>query len=109
MSFLFQRVVRIYFLITISIKTQIPPCSPSPKSLLVLSQARSVGLTEGAIRRRVKKMVDGSLIRKFTIETTSEIEGITLVKTDPTQTRNTALKMKKISDKVCEVSAGITV
>ena len=66
--------------------------------------AKFVGLTEGAVRRRVKKMLDEGVIRKFTIETTSEVEGIILVRTDPTKTRDIALKMKEISDKVFEVS-----
>ena len=66
--------------------------------------AELVGLTEGAIRRRVKKMLDEGVIRKFTIETTSEMEGIILVKTDPTKTRDVALKMIELSDRVFEVS-----
>lgn len=66
--------------------------------------AEIVGLTEGAVRRRVKKMVEQGIIRKFTIETKSEFEAVILIKTDPTQTRNVALRIKDFSEKVFEVS-----
>ena len=66
--------------------------------------AKLVGLTEGAIRRRVKRMVDEGAIKKFTVETTTEVEGIILVRTSPTKTRDVALKMREVSDKVFEVS-----
>jgi len=69
-----------------------------------VKMAKLVGLTEGAIRKRIKKMQEDGVIRKFTIETTSEVEAVVLVKTDPTRTRDVALKMKEISDKVFEVS-----
>ncbi|NIR87965.1 winged helix-turn-helix transcriptional regulator [Candidatus Bathyarchaeota archaeon] len=66
--------------------------------------AEMVGLTEGAVRRRVKKMVEQGIIRKFTIEAKAEVEAVILVKTDPTQTRNVALRIKDFSEKVFEVS-----
>jgi len=62
------------------------------------------GLTEGAVRRRVKKLLEKRIIRKFTIETNVEVEGIVLVKTDPEKTKNVALNMKEISERVFEVS-----
>jgi len=63
-----------------------------------------VGLTEGAVRRRIRKMVEEGVIRRFTVETRAEVEGIVLIKTDPAQTRNVALKIKDASDRVFEVS-----
>jgi len=66
--------------------------------------AEVVGLTEGAVRKRVRKMLDEGTIMKFTIETKAEVEGIVLVKTDPALTREAAQKIKKFSDKVFEVS-----
>jgi len=66
--------------------------------------AEVVALTEGAVRKRVKKMLDEGTITKFTIETKSEVEGIVLIKTDPALTREAAQKIKKFSDKVFEVS-----
>lgn len=66
--------------------------------------AEVIGLTEGAVRRRIKKMMEQGMIKKFTIETKSEVEGVILVKTDPAKTRDVASKMKEISDKVFELS-----
>ncbi len=66
--------------------------------------AEMVGLTEGAVRRRIKKMLDDGTIRRFTVETRVEMEGIVLVKTDPAQTKNATLKIKNISERVFEVS-----
>ena len=66
--------------------------------------AKSIGLTEGAVRRRMKKMLEQGIIEKFTIETKSEVEGVILVKTDPTKTKEVAAKMKAVSDRVFEVS-----
>jgi len=68
--------------------------------------AEIVGLTEGAVRRRIKKMLEDGTIRGFTIETKAEVEGIVLVKTGPDQTRDAAFKIKEISDRVFEVSGG---
>jgi Lrp/AsnC family transcriptional regulator of lysine biosynthesis len=56
------------------------------------------------VRRRVKKLLKQGIIRKFTIETKVEVEGIVLVKTDPDKTGDVALKMKEISERVFEVS-----
>jgi len=69
-----------------------------------VEMASNIGLTEGAVRRRVKKLLKQGIIRKFTIETKVEVEGIVLVKTDPDKTGNVALKMKEISERVFEVS-----
>jgi DNA-binding Lrp family transcriptional regulator len=66
--------------------------------------AEAVGLTEGAVRRRVKKMLEKGIIEKFTIETKSEVEAVILVKTDSTKTREVATKIKEVSDRVFEVS-----
>ena len=56
--------------------------------------AEFVGLTEGAVRKRVKKMLNEGTIMKFTIETKAEVEGIVLVKTKPALTNETAQKIK---------------
>ena len=64
----------------------------------------NVGLTEGAVRRRVKKMVEDGVITRFTVETRAEMEGIVLVKTDPAQTGEAALRIKGISERVFELS-----
>jgi len=66
--------------------------------------AKAIGLTEGAVRRRVKKMLEHGVIEKFTIETKSEVAGVILIKIDPTRTKEVATDIKKVSDKVFEVS-----
>ena len=66
--------------------------------------AKIVGLTEGAIRRRVKIMLSEGIIAKFTIETASKTEGIVLIKTDPLKTEKVSLGLKKFSEKIFEIS-----
>lgn len=66
--------------------------------------ARTVGLTEGAIRRRVKIMLDAGIITKFTIETASQTEGIVLIKTDPLRTGEVSSRLKELSERVFEIS-----
>jgi len=66
--------------------------------------AKKVGLTEGSIRRRIKKLQEDGVIKRFTIETTAEFEGVVLVETEPTMTSNVAKNMKKIATRVFEVS-----
>ena len=63
-----------------------------------------VGLTEGAVRRRVKTMLKEGVITRFTVETRAEVEGIVLVKTDPAQTREAARRIKEVSERVFELS-----
>jgi len=69
-----------------------------------VSIAKEVGLTEGAVRRRVRKLQEEGVIRRFTIETMAEFEGVVLVETEPTITRDVAARMKKIATRVFEVS-----
>ncbi|MCS7120214.1 MAG: Lrp/AsnC family transcriptional regulator [Nitrososphaerota archaeon] len=66
--------------------------------------AKIVGLSEGAVRRRIKKMLQERVIRRFTIETPLGFEGIVLIRTEPTRTKDVVAKLRKIADKVFEVS-----
>ena len=66
--------------------------------------AKKVGLSEGAVRRRIRKLLDENIIKKFTIETAAEVEGIVLIKTDPTKTGEAVSKIRKMADKTFEVS-----
>jgi Lrp/AsnC family transcriptional regulator of lysine biosynthesis len=66
--------------------------------------ARSVGLTEGAIRRRIKKLIEDGIIKKFTVDTTAELEGIVLIRTEPTRTKDAIVKVRKIAERVFEIS-----
>ncbi|MEM2454494.1 MAG: winged helix-turn-helix transcriptional regulator, partial [Candidatus Bathyarchaeia archaeon] len=44
--------------------------------------AKAVGLTEGAVRRRIKQLKENGIIRKFTIETSIELVGLVLIETE---------------------------
>jgi DNA-binding Lrp family transcriptional regulator len=66
--------------------------------------AKRISLTEGAVRRRMKKLLETRTIKKFTIETSIETEGIVLIKTDPAETRRSVIKIREIANRVFEVS-----
>jgi len=66
--------------------------------------AESVGLTEGAVRRRVKQLMKQGVIKRFTVETATEFEGIVLVETDPMATKKVTLNIGRIAARVFEVS-----
>ncbi len=66
--------------------------------------AKKIGLSEGTVRRRIKKMLENGIIKRFTIELSLETEGIILVKTNPIKTKEIVEKIKRVSDKVFEVS-----
>jgi len=66
--------------------------------------AESVGLTEGAVRRRIRALTATGIIKRFTVETAVEFEGIVLVETMPTTTKNITSTIEKIATRVFEVS-----
>jgi len=66
--------------------------------------AEAVGLTEGAVRRRMRELVSQGVIRKFTIETSVELEGLVLVRTEPTRTGKAATEIRRIAERVFETS-----
>lgn len=66
--------------------------------------AKAVGLSEGAVRRRIKQLRKTGVIRKFTVETSVEVEGIVLVETEAAKTKEITKRIKKIADKVFEIS-----
>jgi Lrp/AsnC family transcriptional regulator of lysine biosynthesis len=66
--------------------------------------AKEVSLTEGAVRQRVKKMMNLGIIRRFTVDIGTAVEAIILVNTDPAETNKITRQMKEISGKVYEVS-----
>lgn len=66
--------------------------------------AKKIGLSEGTVRRRIKKMLENGTIKRFTIELSLENEGIVLVKTNPIKTKEIIEKIKKVSERIFEVS-----
>lgn len=69
---------------------------------------KAVSLTEGAVRRRVKNLIKSGVIRKFSVETQSGAEGIVLIRTEPKTTpaftKEIAKNLKRVAEKVFEVS-----
>jgi len=65
---------------------------------------KTLGLSEGAVRRRVRNLVQAGVIKKFTIETQSGAEGIVMIKTNPAFTREVSQELKSLTEKVFEVS-----
>lgn len=66
--------------------------------------ADKVDLTEGAIRKRVEKLKEEGVIKRFTIETSAEVEGLVIIKSDPARTTEAAKKVKEYAEKVYELS-----
>lgn len=66
--------------------------------------AKALGLTEGAVRRRIRRLKEQGIIRKFTIEASVELEGIVLIETEADKTENVVGKVREICDKIFEVS-----
>lgn len=66
--------------------------------------AKMIGLTEGAVRRRIRQMKDAGIIKRFTVETDIEFEGIVLIETEPARTEEVTRRIKNIANKVFEVS-----
>ncbi|MBD3192618.1 MAG: AsnC family transcriptional regulator [Candidatus Heimdallarchaeota archaeon] len=66
--------------------------------------AEKVGLTEGAVRRRIEKMIESGEIVKFTIESSAEFEGIVLIKTELQQIPGVRAKIEKYVDRMFELA-----
>ena len=64
--------------------------------------AKEVGLTEGAVRRRIKMLVKRGIIKRFTIEVSEEkglIKALCFVKVDPRiETSKVSEVIKKLPD-----------
>ncbi|MFQ6107691.1 MAG: winged helix-turn-helix transcriptional regulator [Thermoplasmata archaeon] len=67
--------------------------------------ASVLGITEGAIRRRIENLKKGGIIQRFTIETArTGIEGFVLVKSMARKTKDITKKMGRFSDRIYELS-----
>jgi len=63
-----------------------------------------VGLSEGAVRKRIDNLKKSGIIKRFTIETSAQTEGLVVVKINPQKTTETAKKIKDYAEKVYELS-----
>lgn len=66
--------------------------------------AKALGLTEGAVRRRIKRLKEHGIIKRFTIETSVEFEGIILIETEADKTGDVVERVRQICNRVFEVS-----
>jgi Lrp/AsnC family transcriptional regulator of lysine biosynthesis len=71
--------------------------------------AKEIGLTEGAVRRRVRNMVNRGIIKRFTAETTIEFEGIVLIRTEPTKTKSIITAIRSETTRIFEVSGSFDI
>jgi len=67
--------------------------------------AKTVNLTEGAVRNRVKHLVESGVIKRFTIETEpDQVEAIVLIKTQTRGSRDILKKIRKFTNRLFETS-----
>jgi DNA-binding Lrp family transcriptional regulator len=67
--------------------------------------AKTVGLTEGAVRSRIRHLVASGVIKRFTIETEHDpVEAIVLVKTQTRASRDILKKIRKFANRLFETS-----
>jgi DNA-binding Lrp family transcriptional regulator len=67
--------------------------------------ARSIGLTEGAVRARIANLSKNGTIKKFTVETEAiGVEGIVLTEIEAGRSKEILTRLKGISDRIYETS-----
>ena len=66
--------------------------------------ASRVQLTEGAVRNRVRRLLQNRTIKRFTIETEVRIEAIVLIKTRTKGSREILRKIRQIADRLFETA-----
>jgi len=67
--------------------------------------AKTVSLTEGAVRNRIRHLVESGVIKRFTIETEpDQVEAIVLIKTQTRASRDILKKIRKFTNRLFETS-----
>ncbi len=67
--------------------------------------AEKIGLTEGTVRNRIKRLVKTNVIKKFTIETRPvQREAIVLIRTQTRGSKETLRKIRKHVDRLFETA-----
>ena len=67
--------------------------------------ADKIGLTEGTVRNRIKRLIETNVIKKFTIETQPvQREAIVLIKTQTRGSKETLRKIRKYVDRLFETA-----
>jgi len=72
--------------------------------------ARKIGLTEGAVRARIRKLVDSGIIERFTIQTRAAgVEGFVMIETRAERTKQVAARVRQLSSEAFETSGDFDV
>jgi DNA-binding Lrp family transcriptional regulator len=67
--------------------------------------AKTVHLTEGAVRNRIKNLIGSGVIKRFTIETEPDpVEAIVLVKAQTRASKDTLRRIRKFANRLFETS-----
>ncbi len=66
--------------------------------------AEKVDLSEGAVRKRIDNLKKDGVIKRFTIETSAQTEGLVIIRIDPAKTREAAKEVKNYAERVYELS-----
>ncbi len=67
--------------------------------------ANRVRLSEGAVRNRIRRLVDAEIIKRFTIETEqNQVEAIVLIKTQTKTSKEILKKIRQHADRLFETA-----
>ncbi len=67
--------------------------------------ANKVNLTEGAVRNRIRHLIEDKIIRRFTIETIHDrVEAIVLMKVRPRATKEALKRIRKYANRLFETT-----
>lgn len=66
--------------------------------------AKQLGVTEGTIRNRVKRLLKTGIIRRFTIDYEAPAEGLVILKSNLKKNKELIVKLKEFSDNIFEIS-----
>mgnify|MGYP000490911529 CR=1 FL=1 len=72
-----------------------------------LKIAKQIGISEAAVRQRIKKLVETGILKRFTIEVKKEASAIMLISVDPSiPTFKVSVELRKINgvEKIYEVT-----
>ena len=67
--------------------------------------AKKLGLTEGTVRNRIRRLLDDGIIRRFTVETrAAQAEAIVLIQTHTRGSREVLKRIRKLVDRLFETA-----
>lgn len=66
--------------------------------------AKSLGVTEGTVRNRVRNLIKTGIIKRFTIEYQAPVEGLVILKSSLKNNNELINKLKSFLDNIFEIS-----